>query len=116
MHKEICVFDWDQIQLGWFLYDLAQPLWGVIMLAVGGNPLDSGKTRVPEADPKRYEEWLVEAYEKEMGEKVDRTALGRMVDLRKELYSRFCHQALAELPPDSPMAQFCSFVVSFFDH
>ena len=36
--SDLFVFDWDQVQLGWFMYDLAQVCHGVEMMQVGGAP------------------------------------------------------------------------------
>ncbi len=107
------MFDWDQLQLAWFLYDLSAPIWTVITVRQGGNPVD--KTPVPHADINQFTEWLISAYEAELGDKVDRAALQRMIGLRRELYKRFCHRAISELPPESPMAQFCKFMNSWLD-
>lgn len=106
-----CMFDWDQAQRSWFGYDLAQPIWGVVSLEKSGNPLDPNHGKVPEADSRRYTEWLLEGYEGETKTKVDRDHLHRMVLLRRQLYLRFCTRAVTELEPDSFMGKFCQFVV-----
>eukprot|EP00727_Mastigamoeba_balamuthi_P007701 m51a1_g3551 hypothetical protein (333) ;mRNA; r:1019656-1020734 len=117
---EPCVFDWDQVQQSWFLYDVAQPIWGVVMLAGAGSPLEAGKP-VPEADPDTYQRWIVEGYESYVGSDgqhatVDLGALARMVRIRRELYGRFCRRALREgLDPQSMMGKFCTFVVEWLD-
>lgn len=33
------MFDWDQLQRGWWLWDLAQPLVGLLMLCEAGLPV-----------------------------------------------------------------------------
>jgi Ser/Thr protein kinase RdoA (MazF antagonist) len=103
------VFDWDQMQRGWFLYDLAQPIWAVTMMAGAGSPVD--RSAVPQADVTRYTEWLLKGY----GEPVNRDALQRMIDLRQWLYDKFCRKALLELAPDSFMGQFCAYVVQWLE-
>lgn len=109
----VCMFDWDQLQRCWFLYDVAQPIWGVVMLAGAGSPAD--RKPVPQADVELYTNWLLEGYEAAGSGKVDRAALQRMVDLRRELYSRFCRRAVLELDPDSFMGQFCRYIVQWLD-
>jgi len=114
--KSLCVFDWDQIQVGWFLYDLSQAIFGVVMLAGGGNP--HGQP-VDFADVGLFTDWLVEGYESVPHiEKVDRKSLERMVALKKLFYYRFCKQAVVELKEDEERAgilQFCQFVVDWID-
>eukprot|EP00741_Cyanophora_paradoxa_P006055 tig00000981_g5873.t1 len=115
---EVVVFDWDQVERAWFLYDLAQPIWGVVMLAGAGSPLDHSK--VPEADVARYTDQIVAAYERGLaaaGEPaaVDRGALGRMVELRREFYYRFCRRAVGELDADSFMGKFCNYIVRWIE-
>eukprot|EP01105_Mastigella_eilhardi_P010145 TRINITY_DN2377_c0_g1_i1.p1 TRINITY_DN2377_c0_g1~~TRINITY_DN2377_c0_g1_i1.p1 ORF type:complete len:341 (-),score=91.44 TRINITY_DN2377_c0_g1_i1:744-1766(-) len=109
-----CMFDWDQLQRCWFMYDLAQPVWAVVMLAGAGSPLDGGKA-VPEADPARYTDWLVEGYEQETKQWVDHGWLQQMVCLRRELYRRFCKLALHEVPADSVMGKFCAFITNWLE-
>ncbi|CAF2088569.1 unnamed protein product [Rotaria magnacalcarata] len=109
-----CMFDWDQLQQSWFLYDLSAPIFGVISLERYGSPID--RSIVPQANSKLYTTWLLEGYESEEGVvAVDRDALQRMVLIRRELYKRFCRKALLELPAEHPMAQFCQFVTDSFD-
>lgn len=107
------MFDWDQLQKSWFLHDLSSPIWTVITVSKGGNPVD--KSPVPQADVNQFTDWLVSGYEEENGgkSKVDREELQRMIGLRRQLYKRFCSRAISELPPESPMAQFCVFMNSW---
>jgi amicoumacin kinase len=105
----VCMFDFDQLQLGWYLYDLTSPIWTVITIRDGGNPLDGG-SKVPGADAKRYTEWLLAGYEEELNTKVDRKMLDRLISLRRELYVRFCSRALVEVSEDHPMRGFCAFM------
>ncbi len=112
--KMPCMFDWDQLQGSWFLYDLSAPIWTVVTLERAGSPID--RAEVPQANSKLYTTWLLEGYESDEGEAVvDRAALQRMVMIRRELYRTFCRQALLELPVEHPMAPFCKFMTDFFD-
>lgn len=109
-----CMFDWDQLQQSWFLYDLSAPIWGVISLERAGSPID--RSPVPQANSELYTNWLLEGYESDgEGVAVDRAALQRMVLIRRELYRRFCRRAVLELAPEHPMAAFCKSVADFFD-
>jgi len=110
----LSVFDWDQTQQGWFLWDVAQSELAVHMLAEGGSVVDGSPVAL--ADPAAFNEWMIEGYEAAAGTgSVDRERLGRMVALRKSFYERFCRRAEAEgdVPPD--MAHFISYVVAWFD-
>lgn len=104
------VFDFDQTQRGWFLYDLAQPIFAVRMAARGGIPGLTGDN-LPRLDEEAFTEAICRGY----GEPVDREALARCVLLRREMYERFCRRAKEEgdLPPD--MAAFINHVVEAFD-
>ncbi|KAJ4461167.1 putative sugar O-acetyltransferase [Paratrimastix pyriformis] len=91
----LSVFDFDQIQLGWWEYDLAQAIIGVAMLA-GMGP------GVPQADTAAFTNTLLEGYEGVAGPgTVDRARLDRMLLLRKQFYARFCMRAQREaIPPE----------------
>jgi len=110
-----CMFDWDQVQRSWFLYDLSAPVWCTVSLERAGSPID--RSKVPEANSQQFTDWLVEGYESD-GERVpvDRRALSRMVTIRRELYKRFCQKAVLELASDHPMADFCQFMANFFEN
>ena len=109
------VFDWDQLQLGWFMYDLAQPIWGCVMLAAAGN-FPTGDP-LPDADPARFTDQIVDGYESVAGPgSVDRDLLQRMVDLRRDFYELFCRRSLERNDlPEGVMTDFVKFVVAFFD-
>ena len=81
------------------------------MLSEAGA-LPDGK-RVPEANHKQFEDWLVEGYESVKGiEKVDREMLTRMVKLRKDFYYKFCKRALNEKSvPEGFMKVFIEYVM-----
>ena len=109
-----CMFDWDQLQQSWFLYDLSAPIWAVVSLERGGMTID--QPPVSQANSQLYTAWLLEGYESEGDHVVvDREALHRMVMIRRELYRRFCRKALLELPPEHEMTKFCQSVTDFFD-
>ena len=109
-----CMFDWDELQQSWFVYDLSGPVWTVVMLELGGSPVDHSK--VKQADSELYTSWLFEGYESD-GDRVqvDRAALQRMVKIRREACRRFCRRALTELPPDHHLIQFCKVMTDVFD-
>lgn len=92
---ELCVFDFDQVQCGWWEADLAQALLSAYMLCEGGSL--PARAPVPAAQPARMTEWMVSGYERVAGPgAVCRPRLARMVALRKLFYRRFCSRALAE--------------------
>lgn len=95
----LSVFDWDQVQRGWYEYDLAQAILVSVMLAEAGA-VPTGEC-VPEADPLAFEAWLVEGYASVAGEgAIDRARLTRMIALRKDFYGRFCARARQEGVPE----------------
>eukprot|EP01129_Flabellula_baltica_P011898 TRINITY_DN5288_c0_g1_i1.p1 TRINITY_DN5288_c0_g1~~TRINITY_DN5288_c0_g1_i1.p1 ORF type:complete len:335 (+),score=56.10 TRINITY_DN5288_c0_g1_i1:36-1007(+) len=106
-HQRLCVFDWDQISVGWYLYDLAQAIIGGYIFA-RTNPESN-------ADVVQFERWLVNGYESVLGEgSVDMDALQRMVMLRREFYETFCREAIKELN-EGFMYQFCQMIVDWID-
>jgi Ser/Thr protein kinase RdoA (MazF antagonist) len=110
----LSVFDWDQCQRGWYLWDVAQAQFTVVMLAEAGLPIAG--TPVPDANPVQFEEWIIEGYESVAGRgSVDRERYSRMIGLRKTFYETFCRQAKEEgdVPPD--MAAFINYIVDWFD-
>lgn len=112
--NSLSVFDWDQTQQGWYLFDMAQSELTVYMLHEAGSLVDGSE--VMEADPEQFEAWMVEGYESVAGEgSVDRARLSRMVDLRKQFYEKFCRMAVeqGDLPKD--MEFFVKYVVKWFD-
>eukprot|EP01125_Pyxidicula_operculata_P020492 TRINITY_DN758_c0_g1_i2.p2 TRINITY_DN758_c0_g1~~TRINITY_DN758_c0_g1_i2.p2 ORF type:complete len:326 (+),score=47.48 TRINITY_DN758_c0_g1_i2:371-1348(+) len=115
--SQLHVFDWDQVMLGWFLYDLSQPIFGVYMLARGGMPIDGKK--VESANPEQFTNWVVKGYESVTGEPVDRARLQRMVDLKKTFYYKFCSRAVEELKDHRDRApgmfEFCQFITNWIE-
>lgn len=110
----LAVFDWDQTQQGWFLWDVAQCLLTVYMLHEGGSVVDGSP--VPAANPARFESWLVAGYESVAGEDtVDRARLARMVSLRKHFYERFCRKAKEQGDIPKDMEHFIHYIVAWFD-
>lgn len=113
--QSLHVFDWDQTQRGWYLWDLAQSMFAIYMVAGAGSLVDGSK--VEEADPERFTQWMVEGYESVSGGpgSVDRARLARMLELRKYFYEIFCRTAKAQgnLPKD--MEYFINYIIKWFD-
>jgi Ser/Thr protein kinase RdoA (MazF antagonist) len=110
----LSVYDWDQTQAGWFLWDMAQSMITVNMLAEAGSVIDGSP--VPDADPVRFEAWMVVGYESVMGAgSVDLARLKRMLILRKSFYERFCRRAVEEGDVPKDMDHFIRYVVAWFD-
>jgi Ser/Thr protein kinase RdoA (MazF antagonist) len=108
------MFDWDQAQRGWYLWDLAQPIFGVLMLAEAGSVVDTSP--VPEADLAAYQDEIVAGYESVAGVgSVDRARLARMLALRKYFYGVFCRRALAEGGVPPAIATFLEYIVKWQD-
>lgn len=110
----LSVYDWDQVQRGWYLWDVAQSEITAYMLNEAGSLVDGSV--VAEANPAQFEAWMIEGYESIAGEgAIDRPRLARMVDLRKSFYEKFCRKAQEEgdIPP--AMAHFIDYVVKWFD-
>ncbi len=110
----LSVFDWDQCQQGWFLWDVAQAIFTVVMLAEAGLPISC--TPVPEAKPLEFEDWIIEGYEEmKQHERIDRQRLKRMIQLRKTFYERFCRRAEEEGNIPNDMSAFIKYIVDWFD-
>jgi Ser/Thr protein kinase RdoA (MazF antagonist) len=110
----LCVYDWDQTQSGWFMWDMAQSMITVNMLAEAGSVIDGSP--VADADPAKFEAWMVAGYESVAGEgSVNRTRLRRMLLLRKSFYERFCRRAVEEGDVPKDMDHFIRYVVTWFD-
>ena len=78
----LSVFDTDQVQRGFFEWDLAQAIFGVALLKEAGMPCSGDP--VPQADPKAFEQALIKGYEKVAGEgTVNLNRLQRMVDMKR---------------------------------
>jgi Ser/Thr protein kinase RdoA (MazF antagonist) len=98
------VFDWDQTQRGWFMWDLSTVLYFPFMLWKSEKWLDGSDTP-GQAAYEQFTNWVIEGYdsvvpESEPEHRVDRESLTRMVLLRREFYSRFCRRAIRELNED----------------
>jgi Ser/Thr protein kinase RdoA (MazF antagonist) len=110
----LSVFDWDQTHRGWYMWDVAQACFTVVMLAEAGLPLAG--TPVPEASPDQFFGWIISGYESVAGGgSVDKARLSRMVHLKRHFYEKFCRQAQVEgdIPPD--MKGFIDYIVAWFD-
>ena len=91
--NQLSVFDWDQAHRGWYLWDLAQPIYAITCTADCGNPFEGGK-KIEGCDPIRFTNLLVEGYESVMGEgAVNKDRLSRMVELRMYYMETFCRVA-----------------------
>jgi Ser/Thr protein kinase RdoA (MazF antagonist) len=104
----LSMFDWDQIQQGWFEFDIAQAALTCTMLHEGGS-LPAGDP-VPEADPSRFAAWILAGYTEDGGGTADVARYWRMLALRKDFYGKFVARAKAEgdIPPT--MAWFIAYV------
>jgi hypothetical protein len=103
------VFDWDQSQKGWFLYDLAMPVWAVTMLVCAGFPMSGAK--VDNLDLDRFTEWICDGYDP----KTDREGLKQCVRVKRDFYERFCRRAQAEGELPADMKAFIDWTVSVYD-
>ncbi|OQR96662.1 hypothetical protein THRCLA_07200 [Thraustotheca clavata] len=112
----LSVFDWDQTMRSWYLYDLAQAIFGPIMLAEAGIPIIG--TPVPQANPTQYQAWLVAGYEAVSGPltSAENVQLTRMVSLKRTFYERFCRRALEEGDIPADMEAFIKYIVAWFDN
>ena len=107
----LSVFDWDQVQVGWFEADLAQACVLLLMLSEAGSVIVGEK--VPQADPDAFLAWMVDGYESVAGVgAIDRARLGRVLQVRKSLYSKFCRRAQEEGVPEG-MRAFIDYVVKW---
>jgi Ser/Thr protein kinase RdoA (MazF antagonist) len=112
--KTLSVYDWDQVQRGWYLWDVAQSELTVYMLAEAGSVVDG--SAVPEADPAAFEGWMVDGYESVAGPgSIDRARLSRMLALRKSFYERFCRKAQEQGNIPKSMEHFINYIVNWFD-
>lgn len=87
------VFDTDQVQRGFYLWDVSQAIFTSYMLEKAGMPISG--TPVPQANRKQFQEWIIEGYESVAGKGwVNLERLERMVLLKKLFYVKFCTQAV----------------------
>lgn len=108
----LSVFDWDQVQQGLFMWDVAQALFTVVMLAEAGLPVAGD--HVSQACPEAYEAMLISGYESIAGiGAIDRARLTRMVNLRKTFYSKFCHRAVLEGDVPDDMKGFIDYITKW---
>lgn len=97
--------------------DVAQPIFGVLMLQEAGSPIDF---KPVETHLERFTDWLVKGYEMESKSRFDRAELQRMLELRRLFYFRFCERAVDELRANCPpalkhMLTFCEFITAWRD-
>lgn len=109
-HDYLSVYDSDQTQRGFFEWDLAQGIFGAVMLKECGMPISGDP--VPQADPKPFMEMMVKGYEEVGGEgSINRERLERMVALKRLFYLKFCTQAVEEGSIPKDMEPFIQFIV-----
>lgn len=58
--SSLSVFDWDQCQRAWYMWDVVTPLFTVVMLRDGGLPVAGDP--VPEANPEAFAAALIGGY------------------------------------------------------
>lgn len=110
----LSVFDWDQVQQGWYYYDLAQAAFAVYMLAENGSLVDASP--VYEAQPDVFEQHLFAGYTSVRGvAPIDTAQYRRMLRLRMYFYETFCRQAQKEGDVPVNMASFIDYIVRWFD-
>lgn len=104
----LSVFDFDQVHLGWFAWDIAQAVLVVYMLAEAGSVVD--ESRVPDAVPERFVHWFLTGYNSCSSVPVERDQVERMVLLRKVFYKMFCAKAEEEGGVPHEMQHFIQYV------
>ena len=94
----LSVFDFDQVHRNWYLYDLAQALFGVFMLVRCGFPMAPEFTPAPGVDYDQYLAWFVDEYDPNL----NREWLNQALQLKIDFYERFCRRAQSEgeMPAD----------------
>eukprot|EP00899_Mesostigma_viride_P026512 jgi/Mesvir1/7045/Mv09161-RA.1 len=99
--KKLYVFDWDQIQRGWWESDVAHACLTAFMLNEAGAVVSGEK--VPQAEhPEKFVDKFVEGYNSTCARKLDRARLDRMILIRKKFYARFAEKALREERETAP--------------
>lgn len=76
--------------MGYYLFDVAQACFTIVMLEDGGMPVSG--TPVEGLNRQEFLDLMVQGYESE-GLKVDRERLLRMIDIKKQLCIKFAKQA-----------------------
>lgn len=104
----LSVFDFDQVHLGWFAWDIAQAVLVVYMLAEAGSVVD--ESPVSDAVPERFVQWFLDGYNSSSSVVVDRDQVERMVQLRKVFYKKFCAKAEEEGSVPDEMKHFIQYV------
>jgi Ser/Thr protein kinase RdoA (MazF antagonist) len=105
--NHLSVYDTDQVQVGFYLFDMAQACFTIVMLDEGGMPITG--TPVEGVNPKAFFDAMIEGYESE-GFKVDVERLKRMVDIKRQLYVRFAVQAFKEGNIPADMLPFLAYI------
>ena len=107
-NNELCVFDWDLTERGWYLYDLAMMVWGVTMRDLAGMPISGVKG--PGVDTEQYTKWLCEGYGG-----VNRVHLKEAVRLRRDWFGKICRRAVEEGNIPESMNGFFHWVVDNYN-
>ena len=108
---DLSVFDFDQVHRNWFLFDLAQALFGVFMLVRCGFPMAPASTPAPGIDYERYLGWFVDEYDP----KLNQEWLSQALKLKIDFYERFCRRAVKEGNMPADMKPFIEWCVKQFD-
>lgn len=110
----LSVFDTDQVQRGFYMFDIAQAIVTLSMLEEGGLPISG--TPVEGANRQAFQDIMVAGYESE-GLKVDLERLERMVTIKKQLYAKFAVRAFKEGNIPKDMEPFLKYILDKFgDH
>jgi len=109
--KVLNVFDTDQVQRGFYLWDVSQAIFTSYMLEHAGMPVSG--TPVPEANSKEFQSWIVEGYESVAGAGwVDLKRLERMIEMKRLFYVKFCTQAVKEGDIPADMKPFIEYIAN----
>eukprot|EP00768_Dysnectes_brevis_P002948 gnl/Dysnectes_brevis/2142_a2492_1779.p1 GENE.gnl/Dysnectes_brevis/2142_a2492_1779~~gnl/Dysnectes_brevis/2142_a2492_1779.p1 ORF type:complete len:532 (-),score=96.54 gnl/Dysnectes_brevis/2142_a2492_1779:74-1669(-) len=95
----LSVFDWDQVQSGFYAYDLSQAMVSPFMMGRSGLP--GAGTPVPGGvDARPLMLSIIEGYESIAGPgSIDEVEFEEMTAMRSRFYERFCRRGVAELTP-----------------
>lgn len=113
--ETLCVFDWDQVQRGWYMWDFAQAIYFVYVTADTGD-LFAGTGKFPECDAERFLSYIIEGYESVAGAgSVDREQLQRMIGLRNYFVETFCREAIKQGDIPASMDGFCRIMLGYYE-
>lgn len=113
--ETLFVFDWDQVQRGWYMFDLAQAIYFVFVTADTGD-LFTGTGKFPDCDPDRCLSYIIEGYESVAGAgAIDRDELWRMIGLRNYFVETFCREAIAQGNIPTGVDGFCRVMLEYYE-